>query len=59
MLFGKLIVLDREKEADAVESVFNLKGLLTENKCYFKSGSVKVSNIRLLTRPEKLKLFQF
>ena len=29
---------DRENEADAVESVFNLKGLLTETKCDFKSG---------------------
>ena len=29
---------DREKEADAVESVFNLKGLLTETNCDFKSG---------------------
>ena len=58
MLFGKLIVLDIEKEADAIESVFNLKGLLTETKLnVFKSGSVKVSNIRLLTRPEKLRLF--
>ena len=40
MLFEKLIVLDREKEADAVGSVFNLKGLLTETECYFKSGSL-------------------
>ena len=51
-----LLVLDREKEADAVESVFNLKGLLTETKCDFKAGFCKVSNIRLLTHPEKLRV---
>ena len=39
MLFEKLVVLDREKDADAVGSVFNLKRLLTETKWYFKSGS--------------------
>ena len=27
-----------KKEADAVGSVFNLKGLLTETNCDFKSG---------------------
>ena len=35
-----VIVLDREEEADAIGSVFNLKGLLTETKCDFKSGSL-------------------
>ena len=29
---------DREKEADSVESVINLQGLLTETNCDFKSG---------------------
>ena len=29
---------DREKEADAIESVFNLKGLLKETTCDFKFG---------------------
>ena len=27
-----------KEEADAIESVFNLKGLLTESKFWFKSG---------------------
>ena len=35
-----LVLLGIEKkEADAIESGFNLKGLLTESKLRFKSGS--------------------
>ena len=39
MLFELFVCFRIEKkEADAVGSVFNLKGLLTETNCYFKSG---------------------
>ena len=38
-LFGLLVLFGIEKkEADAIESVFNLEGLLTEASCDFKSG---------------------
>ena len=38
-LFNVLVLLRVEKkEADAIESVFNLKGLLTESEFWFKSG---------------------
>ena len=38
-LFEVLVLLGIEKkEADAIESVFNLKGLLTESEFCFKSA---------------------
>ena len=38
-LFGLFVYFGIEKKkADAVGSVFNLKGLLTETKCDFRSG---------------------
>ena len=33
----KLLMIEK-KEADAIESVLNLKGLLTESEFWFKSG---------------------
>ena len=40
MKLSEVLVLLRieKKEADAIESVFNLKGLPTESKFWFKSG---------------------
>ena len=33
-----MLLLIEKKEADAIESVFNSKGFLTESKFWFKSG---------------------